>query len=332
MMPFLGSVSMERREFIMLLGGTAVVWPLAAHAQQHPKIPHVVHISPVDNPGRASAIRAQLRDLGYIEGRNMRLEFRNTEGNVGQLSALAERVVQDGVDVIVAESFPAAMAAYNAMQTIPIVAFVAADPVASGLAKSLARPGGNVTGVAVFAEETSVKRMEVMRELAPRAIRLAAVVTKVATSPRILGPIQESGGKLGFMVEIIILDDPPDLERELSLEVLSRFDGFVFPPDVVLAAHKAEVIGLIAMTKKPAIFFSPDWVDSGGLISFGPDFADAGRHLVAQLDRVLKGEKPGDLPFDRPTRFDLRINLITARAMGFEVPQTLLTRADKVIE
>jgi putative ABC transport system substrate-binding protein len=174
--------------------------------------------------------------------------------------------------------------------------------------------------------------MELMRELAPRAIRLAAVVTKVATSPRILRPIQESGSKLGFMVEIIILDDPPDLARELSLEVLSRFDAFVFPPDVVLTAHKAEVISLIAMTKKPAIFSSPDWVDSGGLISFGPDFADAGRHLVAQLDRVLKGEKPGDLPFDRPTRFDLRINLTTARAMGVEVPETLLTRADKVIE
>jgi putative ABC transport system substrate-binding protein len=323
---------MKRREFITFVGGAAVAWPLAAGAQQPMKKPHVISLSPVDTASRTLAYRAQLRELGYVEGQNIRLEFRDTGGNVDQLPALAEKLVRDGVDIIVATSFPAAMAAHRATQTIPIVAFVAADPVASGLAQSLAHPGGNVTGVAVFAEETSVKRVELMREVAPRAVRLAAIVTKVAQSPRILGPIRETGGKLGFEVEIIRIDDPADLANALRPEVLAGFDALVFPPDVVLSAHQAEVTKLVGLSHKPAIFFSPDWVESGGLISFGPDFNEAGRHLIAQLDRVLKGEKPADLPFERPTKFQLSINLITARAQGIELSPALLARADRIIE
>jgi putative ABC transport system substrate-binding protein len=248
---------MKRREFITLVGGAAVAWPLAAVAQQPAKIPHVISLSPVDSASRTLAYRAQLRELGYVEGQNIRLEFRDTGGDVDQLPALAEKLVRDGVDIILATSFPAAMAAYKAAQTIPIVAFVAADPVASGLAQSLAHPGGNVTGVAVFAEETSVKRVELMREVAPRAVRLAAVVTKVAQSPRILGPIQETGDKLGFAVEVIRIDDPADLANALRPEVLAGFDAFMFPPDVVLSAHQPEVIQLVGLSKKPAIFFRP---------------------------------------------------------------------------
>jgi putative ABC transport system substrate-binding protein len=317
----------KRREFIIFVGGAAVAWPLAAGAQQPAKIPHVISLSPVDTASRTLAYRAQLRELGYVKRQNIRLEFRDTGGNVDQLPALAEKLVRDGVDIIVATSFPAAMAAHRATQTIPIVAFVAADPVTSGLAQSLARPGSNVTGVAVFAEETSVKRVELMREVAPRAVRLAAIVTKVAQSPRILGPIRETGSKLGFEVEIIRIDDPADLANALRPEVLAGFDALVFPPDVVLSAHQ-----LVGSSHKPAIFFSPDWVESGGLMSFGPDFNEAGRHLIAQLDRVLKGEKPADLPFERPTKFQLSINLITARAQGIEFSPALLARADRIIE
>jgi putative ABC transport system substrate-binding protein len=167
------------------------------------------------------------------------------------------------------------MAAHRATQTIPIVAFIAADPVASGLAQSLAHPGGNVTGVAVLAEETSVKRVELMREVAPGAVRLAAVVTKVAQSPRILGPIQETGHKLGFVVEVIRVDDPADLANALRPEVLAGFDALVFPPDVLLDNRKAEIVKLIGSSNKPAIFSSPDWADSGGLIAYGADFTDA---------------------------------------------------------
>jgi putative tryptophan/tyrosine transport system substrate-binding protein len=323
---------MRRREFITLLGG-AITWPLMASAQQPVRMPHVVLLSPVDNPSQVDQTRRQLHELGYVEGRNIRLEFRNAGGNVDALPALAQELVQQGgVDVIIAISTPAALAAYQATQTIPIVAFAAVDPVASGLANSLARPGRNVTGIAVFSEETSVKRVELMREVVPRAVRLGTVTTKVSNGGQSLAPVLEAGRKLGFAVEAINVDDPADLAKALSPEVLAGFDALVFVPDIVLGAHMAEVIRLVGLSNKPAIFPSPDWVANGGFMSFGPDFSDAARHLISQLDRVLKGAKPGDLPFERPTKFDLRINLRTAKVLGIELSPTILARADEVIE
>jgi putative ABC transport system substrate-binding protein len=271
--------------------------------------------------------------LGYDDGRNIRLEFRNTEGNVDRLQMLALDLVGKGdIDVIVAQSTPAALAAHRATQTIPIVALAATDPVASGLAQSLAHPGGNVTGVTIFSGETSAKRVELMREVVPRAVRLATVVSKVAGGVRSLEPVLETGRKLGFTVEVINVDDPADLAKALSSDVLVGFDAFVFVPDVVLNAHMAEVIKLIGLSNKPAIFDSSQWVNNGAFMSFGPDFVDATRQLVAQLDRVLKGAKPADLPFERPTKFDLRINLRVAKALGIELSPMLLARANEVIE
>ena len=324
---------MRRREFITLLGG-ALTWPLVASAQQHARTPpHVVHLAPVDIPSQTDTTRRLLSELGYVDGRNIRLEFRNAAGNVDALPALAQELVrQRDIDVIVAISTPAALAAYKATQTIPIVAFTAVDPVASGLAVSLARPGRNVTGIAVFSEETTVKRVELMREVVPRAVRLGTVTTKVSSGAQSLAPVLETGRKLGFTVEPINIDDPADLAKALSPEVLAGFDALVFVPDVVLNAHMAEVIKLVGIGNKPAIFASPDWVANGGFMSFGPDFADATRHLIAQLDRVLKGAKPGDLPFERPTKFDLRINLRIAKELGIELSPTVLARADEVIE
>jgi putative ABC transport system substrate-binding protein len=324
---------MRRREFITLLGGAAVAWPFAARAQQSATMPHVVQLSPAENPARDNGIRTRLRERGYVEGRNIRLEFRDTAGNVDRLPALAEELVQEGgIDVILAISTPAAWAAQRATQTIPIVAFAAVDPVASGLAKSLAHPGGNVTGIAFFFEETTVKRVELMREVVPHAVRLATVVTKVSNGAQSLGPVLETGRKLGFTVEVISIDDPADLTKALSPEAIAGVDAFVFVPDVVLGAHAAEIIKLVGLSNKPAIFPSPDWVDNGGFMSFGPDIADATSHLIAQLDRVLKGAKPSDLPFERPTKFDLRINLRIARTLGIELSPILIARADKVIE
>ena len=231
-----------------------------------------------------------------------------------------------------AVSAPAALAAYKATQSVPIVAFVAADPVASGLAKSLAHPGGNVTGVAVFAEETTVKRVEFIREAFPLAVRLGMVATKVSQTPQILASTKETARKLGFALEIVSIDDPNDIAKTLTVERLASFDAFVVPPDAALAPHEAEVVKLIGMTNKPAIYPAPDWAENGGLISFGSDFDEARQDMVWQLNRVLKGEKPSDLPFERPTRFYLSINLRTARAMGIELPSAFLARADKVIE
>jgi putative ABC transport system substrate-binding protein len=324
---------MRRREFIGLIAGAAATWPLAARAQRSLKSPRVVQLSPVDLPAQVDTVRTQLRELGYEEGRSIRLEFRNTGGNVDRLPMLALELVGKGdIDVIVAQSTPAALAALGATQTIPIVALAATDPVASGLAQSLARPGGNVTAVTIFSGETSAKRVELMREVVPRAVRLATVASKVARGARSLEPVLETGRKLGFAVELINVDDPADLAKALSSDILAGFDAFVFVPDIVLSAHIAEVVKLINLSNKPAIFPSPDWVNQGGFMSFGPDIEDATRHLVAQLVRMLKGAKPGDLPFDRPTKFDLRINLRVARALGIELSPTLLARANQVIE
>jgi putative ABC transport system substrate-binding protein len=323
---------MRRREFITLLGGT-VTWPLMASAQQAAGIPRVIQLAPVGVPSQVEFTRRLLRELGYVEGRNIRLEFRNAAGNVDALPALAQEIVRDGgVDAILALSTPAALAAYKATQTIPIVAFAAVDPVGSGLADSLAHPGRNVTGITVFSEETTVKRVELMREVVPRAVRLGTVTTKVTKGAQSLAPVLETGRKLGFTVEPINIDDPADLAKALSPEVLAGFDALVFVPDIVLNAHMAAVIKMVGLSNKPAIFPSPDWVASGGFMSFGPDFSDANRRLISQLDRVLKGTKPGDLPFERPTKFDLRINLRIAKALGIELSPTLLARADEVIE
>jgi putative ABC transport system substrate-binding protein len=304
-----------------------------ASAQRLAGAPRVIHLAPVDIPSQTDATRRLLGQLGYVDGSNIRLEFRNAGGNAEALPALAQELVREGdVDVIIAISTPAALAAYKATQTIPIVAFAAVDPVESGLANSLARPGRNVTGIAVFSEETTVKRVELMRDVVPRAVRLGTVTTKVTSGAQSLAPVLETGRKLGFTVEAINIDDPADLAKALSPEVLAGFDALVFVPDVILNAHMAEVIKMVGLSNKPAIFPSPDWVANGGFMSYGPDFSDANRHLMLQLNRVLKGAKPGDLPFERPTKFDLRINLRVAKALGIELPPTILARADEVIE
>jgi putative ABC transport system substrate-binding protein len=324
---------MRRREFIGLIGGAAAAWPLAARAQRSVKPPRVVSLSPVDFPLQANTLRTQLRELGYDEGRNIRLEFRNTAGNVDRLPTLAQELVEKGdIDVIVAQSGAAALAARRATGTIPIIALAAGDPVALGLAQSLAHPGGNVTGVTIFAAETTAKRVELMREVVPRAVRLGTVVSKVNRGAQGFESFLETSRKFGFTVGVINVDDPTDLAKVLSPDVLAGFDAFVFVPDVVLNAHMAEVIKLIGSSNRPAIFDSPEWVNQGGFMSFGPDFVDASFHLVAQLDRVLKGARPGDLPFERPTKFDLRINLRVAKALGIELSPMLLARANEVIE
>jgi putative ABC transport system substrate-binding protein len=304
-----------------------------ASAQRLAGAPRVIQLAPVDIPSQTDATRRLLSQLGYVDGSNIRLEFRNAAGNADALPALAQELVRDGdIDVIVAISTPAALAAYKATQAIPIVAFTAVDPVASGLADSLASPGRNVTGIAVFSEETTVKRVELMRDVVPRAVRLGTVTTKVTSGAQSLAPVLETGRKLGFTVEAINVDDPADLAKVLRPEVLAGFDALVFVPDVILNAHMAEVIRMVGLSNKPAIFPSPDWVANGGFMSYGPDFSDAFRHLISQVDRVLKGEKPGELPFERPTKFDLRINLRVAKALGIELSPTILARADEVIE
>jgi putative ABC transport system substrate-binding protein len=322
----------NRRVFMAVVAATAA-WPLTSSAQSATAPRRVVLLSAASDPAdRVGALREQLSALGYVEGRNIRIDIRSAEGHLDRLPALAEGLVREGgIDAILAESTPAAVAARRATQTIPIVAIVGVDPVESGLVSSFAHPGGNVTGVAILADEANAKRVELLRELAPSAIRLAAVMAISGQGTLNVDSVRESGRKLGFAVELIVVD-LDRLPESLGPSVVTGFDAFVFVPDVVLTARRNEIIKFIAPTKKPAIFPGRNWVDSGGWMSYGPDLRDATREWASQLVRVLKGEQPKDLPFERPTKFEFRINLRTAQAMGIEIPPALLARADEVIE
>jgi putative ABC transport system substrate-binding protein len=321
---------MRRRDFVGLVSGTAI-WPLVASAQSTPALKRVVVLSAASDPSsRLTIFRQQVSELGYVEGRNIAFDIRSAEGHLDHLPMMAEALVREGsVDVILAESTPAAVAAHKATRTIPIVALVGVDPVASGLAESLARPGGNVTGITIFADEANAKRVQLVRELAPHAVRLGAIMAirgqlNVVT-------LYESGRNFGFVVEVIVAN-PDHLDETLSPSVVASFDAFLIVPDVVLSSRKDEIIRLIAQTNKPAVFSERQWADSGGLVTFGPDIREASRHWASQLIRVLNGQKPKDLPFERPTKFELRINMRTARTIGIEIPSSLLVRADQVIE
>lgn len=322
---------MKRRAFMAVAGMAA--WPLAGNAQSAKTPQRVVLLLAATSPAeRLSVLREQLAASGYVEGRNIVLDVRSAEGHLERLPALAEALVREGdVDVIVARSTPAAVAARRATQTIPIVAVVGVDPVESGLVSSLAHTGGNVTGIAILADEVNAKRVELVHELAPRAARLAAVTAITGRSSLNVDSVRQTGRKLGLDVELIVVD-PDHLPEALGPSAVAGFDAFVFVPDVVLLSRRDEVLRLISPTRKPVIFSERDWVDSGGLMSYGPDFTEVAIRSTAQLIRVLKGEKPKNLPFERPTKLELRVNLRTARTMGIEIPPILLARADEVIE
>jgi len=323
---------MKRREFMAVVAGTAA-WPLTGGAQSAATPQRVVVLSAAADPAaRLGVLRERLAAAGYVEGRNIVLDIRSAEGHLERLPALAKALAHEGgVDVIFAVSTPAAIAARQATQTIPIVAIVGVDPVDSGLVSSLSHTGGNVTGIAILADEVNAKRVELIRELAPRAARLATVTAITGQSSLNIDSVRLAGRKLGFDVELIVAN-PDHLSEALSPSAVAGFDAFVFVPDVVLVSRRDEVIRLISPTRKPAIFAEREWVDSGGLMSYGPNFKEIGLRSAALVIRVLKGERPKDLPFERPTKLELRVNLRTARSMGIDIPPMLLARTDEVIE
>jgi putative ABC transport system substrate-binding protein len=321
---------MRRREFIAV--STAAFF-CSPGVQAQAGVRRITVLSAASDPSsRMGEVLKRLRELGHVEGKNIVVDFRSADGQLDRLPSLAEAISRNGAtDVILAESTPAAIAAHRATRTIPIVALVGVDPVGSGLASSLARPGGNVTGVAIFADEANAKRVELVHELAPKAVRLAAVLAIYQGGTANTAVVVEVGNKLGLSVELIVVH-PDRLAEDLSLTRLAKYDALLFVPDVLLASRRDEIVNLIAQSKKPAIFSERQWVDKGGLASFGPDLREVLRHLGTQLARVLNGQNVGDLPFERPTRFEFRLNMRTARDIGTEISPSLLARADEVIE
>jgi putative ABC transport system substrate-binding protein len=326
---------MRRREFITLLGGAAAAWPLAARAQQ-PAMPVVGFLGSTSPDLYAHLVRAYrqgLSEAGYDEGRNVAIDFRWAESQYERLPALATELVDRRVTVIAAGALPAAVTAKAATTTIPIVFSIGVDPVAFGLVASLNRPGGNVTGVTNLNLELGPKQLEVLRELLPAATVMAALVNP--TNPNAdshTSDLQTAARKLGIQLQILHASSERDFETVFTSLVQARASGLVIGADAFLLSRSKQLGALSTRHAVPAIYQFREFVEAGGLLSYGSSITDSYRQLGVYTGRILNGEKPADLPVQQSTKVGLIINLKTAKLLGLEVPPTLLARADEVIE
>jgi putative ABC transport system substrate-binding protein len=325
----------RRRKFLAtLLGGAAVAWPLAARAQQPPKLPTVGYMgaaTPATSGQWAAAFVQRLRELGWIEGRTIAIEYRWTEGRTERAAEIAAEFVQRRVDVIVTSGTGIVLAAKQATSVIPIV-FVAGDPVGTGLVTSLARPGGNVTGLSLQSSDLAGKRLELLREVVPGLGRLA-LLGNVGNPVVVLeiGQIQAAARMLGL--EVITLEIRRGEDIVPFFEALNgRAEALYVVLDAIVNTHRFRINTLALAARLPTMHAFREGVEVGGLMSYGPNIPDLFRRAGDYLDKILRGAKPGDIPVEQPTKFDLVFNVTTAKALGLIVPSTLLARADEVIE
>ena len=322
-----------RRKFLATLGSAAVAWPLTARAQQ--KLPTIGFFSAGSAPAMrdwVGALVQRLRELGWIEGRTVAIEYRWAEGHDERLAEIATEFVRLKVDVIVTHSAGPVLAAKRATETIPIVFALAADPLGNGLVASLARPGGNVTGQSSQSNESSGKRLELLRELIPGLRRLAILAN--ANAPSAVAEMvdaQATARSLGLEVVTSEIRRSEDIVP--AFETLrGRADALIVCAEPLVFANRVGINILAAAARLPAIYLAREYVQAGGLMSYGPNLADQFRRAGDYVDKVLRGTKPADIPVEQPSKFDLIINLTTAKALGIEVPPSLLARADEVIE
>jgi putative tryptophan/tyrosine transport system substrate-binding protein len=329
---------MNRRAFLSAVTGGLLAAPLAAEGQEAAKIARIGYLSTnlAATPHIQEAFRQGLRDLGYVEGRNVVIEYRDAEGKSKRLPALAAELVALKVDVILAASTPQTLAAKQATRTLPIVFAAADDAVAGGLVNSLARPGGNVTGTAILSPELVGKRLELLTRAVPGVSRVAVLRLSGALGERVekdmLNQADVAARALGVRVQFVEARGPADIDRAFSDMTKARADALtVLPSNMFLREHR-RLVDLAAKHRLPAVYTVKEYVDAGGLMAYGPNLADVVRRTATYVDRILKGAKPGDLPVEQPTKFELSINLKTAKALGLTIPPSLLARADQVIE
>jgi len=322
---------MNRREFIMLLGG-AVAWPLAARAQQ--AMPAIGFLGSESFEDRLRAFRQGLRDTGYVEGNNVAIEYRWAEGQNDRLPTLAANLVRIRVTVIATPDTTAALAAKAATTTIPIIFFTAANPVEIGLVANLARPGGNLTGVTTLGLEVGPKRLELLHELVPAATTMALLVnpTSLALSERTTRDLQTAARALGLKIHVLHASTEREIDSAFATFAQLRAGGLVIGPDAFFTSRAEELAALALRHRVPAIYQFREFVEAGGLMSYGTDLTDGNRLTGVYTGRILKGEKPADLPVQQSSKAELIINLKTARALGLTVPLALLGRANEVIE
>ena len=328
----------HRREFITLLGGAAAAWPLAARAQQGDRMRRIgvlMNQAAEDPEGRArlAALVQGLQELGWIDGRNVQIDYRWGAGDADRFRRYAAELLGFAPDVILAGGGPAMAALQQATRDVPIVFALVSDPVGSGYVASLARPGGNATGFASTEFGISGKWLELLKEIAPRVTRVA-VFRDASTALGIgqLGAIQSAAPAFGMELSPIDVRDAGEIERAVATFARGSNNGLVVAAGPLASLHRELIITLAARHRLPAVYPSRFFVTGGGLISYGPDSIAPHRRAAGYVDRILKGEKPADLPVQAPTKIELAINLKTAKALGIEVPPSLLARADEVIE
>jgi putative tryptophan/tyrosine transport system substrate-binding protein len=327
---------MKRREFITLLGGAATAWPLAARGQQ-PAMPVIGYLgaqSPAAFASRVRAFRQGLAETGYVEARNVAIEFRWAEGQHDRLPSLAAELVGRPVAVIVAPGgAPAALAAKSATTTTPIVFEMGADPIATGLVGNLARPGGNLTGVTSLNVQITPKRLEILHEVVPTAAVIAVLLNPTSpTAESQLRNLQAAADILGVRLHVLHASTERDFDAVSQALVQLRPGGLVVASDTFFATHSEQLAALTVRHAVPAIHQSRDFAIAGGLMSYAGDFLESHRQAGIQTGRILKGEKPADLPVQQVTKVELFINLKTAKTLGMTFPLSLLGRADQVIE
>ena len=326
-----------RRKFLAtLLGGAAAAWPLAARAQQ-PAVPviGILHFgSPEANVNVMAAFRQGLGEAGYVDGRNVAIEYRWAYNDVDRLPQLAADLVRRRVALIVTPAnMVVAFAAKAATTTIPIVFNTGTDPVKAGLVASLNRPGGNITGVSFMNVQLGAKRLGMLRELLPKAMRFAILVNRSnPDTESVVADLRSAAASIGCEIEVLDADTYSDIVPAVASLVQRRADAFLINPGQVFYDRRTQLLTLAARYRLPAIYPAREWADAGGLMSYGSSFAEQHRQAGIYAGRVLKGEKPADLPILRATKFELVINLQTAKALDIDIPPTLLARADEVIE
>jgi putative ABC transport system substrate-binding protein len=324
---------MDRRAFISGITLGLLAAPLAAEAQQAGKVYRIGFISNSTRPAGAALVgpfQQGLAELGWVEGQNISIEYRWAEGDMGRHPRLAAELVALKVEVIVLAGTAAARAALQATQTIPIVAAVVGDPVASGLVKSLAKPGGNLTGGAWQSGELITKQLQLLQQMAPTATRFAALGHSAMPAARTA--VETTARSLGVKLEVFQVSVPADVPAAFKAIERGRAEALIVLPSPMFYAERRQLAQLAARHRLPAIYEVKEYVDEGGLASYGPSFPEMYRRAATYVDRILKGAMPGELPMEQPTKFVLVINLKTAKALGLTVPPSLLQRADQVIE
>ena len=320
---------------IMLVAGLFAV-AVIADAQQAKKVPRIGYLGATSlstNPARIEAYRQGLRELAYIEGKNIAVEWRYAEGKLDRLPALASELVRLNVDVIVTAGPPVTRAAKQATSTIPIVMAFDDDPVGSGFAASLAQPGGNITGLSTQAPEISGKRLEVLREIVPKLSRVGVLgdVTRLGI-PQALREINLVADATGIQIQYLEVRVPKDIETVFRAANAERAEAVLVLGNPTLMSQRRQVTDLAAKSRLAAIYNAPEWVEDGGLMSYGPSITDLYRRTATYVDKILKGTKPGDLPIEQPKKFEFIVNLKAAKQIGLTIPPNVLARADRVIK